>query len=163
MKPSFNKNNKYRYNKSFKTKKNYKKAIHNKPDFGEEKVVTNPLDNQEIDNNQIISGYFLNEKPYKEMVIQRVNNFLYGVLGFLVLFCLICYYFVSCKEVQLNQISRETLELNKLYKNKKVSLGYCAEVAEMSKEEFVKCLGQNVVSIFGFDSDEEFMEELANA
>ena len=50
-----------------------------------------------------------------------------------------------------------------LYKNKKVSLGYCAEVAEMSKEEFVKCLGQNGVSIFGFDSDEEFMEELANA
>ena len=50
-----------------------------------------------------------------------------------------------------------------LYKNKKVSLGYCAEVAEMSKEEFMKYLGQNGVSIFGFDSDEEFMEEFANA
>ena len=50
-----------------------------------------------------------------------------------------------------------------LYKNKKVSLGYCAELAEMSKEEFVKCLGQNGVSIFGFDSEEEFMEEFANA
>ena len=50
-----------------------------------------------------------------------------------------------------------------LYKNKKVSLGYCAEVAEMSKEEFVKCLGQNGVSIFGFDSEEEFMKEFANA
>ena len=50
-----------------------------------------------------------------------------------------------------------------LYKNKKVSLGYCAEVAEMSKEEFVKCLGQNGVSIFEFDSEEEFMEEFANA
>ena len=49
------------------------------------------------------------------------------------------------------------------YKNRKVSLGYCAEIAEMSKEEFVKCLGRNGVSIFGFDSDEEFMEELANA
>lgn len=50
-----------------------------------------------------------------------------------------------------------------LYKNKKVSLGYCAEVEEMSKEEFIKCLGQNDVSIFGFDSDEEIVEELANA
>jgi len=50
-----------------------------------------------------------------------------------------------------------------LYKNKKVSLGYCAEVAEMSKEEFIKYLGQNGVSIFGFDSEEEFMEEFANA
>ena len=50
-----------------------------------------------------------------------------------------------------------------LYKNKKVSLAYCAEVAKMSKEEFVKCLGQNGVSIFGFDSEKEFMEEFANA
>lgn len=71
-----------------------------------------PVTNSINSNNQIISGYFLNEKPYKEMVIQRVNNFLYGLLGFLVLFCLVSYYFVSCKEVQLNQISRETLELN---------------------------------------------------
>ena len=52
------------------------------------------------------------------MIIQRVNNFLYVVLGALVLFCLICYYFVSCKEVQLNQISRETLELN--YENEEL-------------------------------------------
>ncbi len=64
------------------------------------------------DNSQIISGYFLNEKSYKEMIIQRVNNFLYVVLGFLVLFCLVGYYFVSCQEVELNKISRETLELN---------------------------------------------------
>ena len=49
------------------------------------------------------------------------------------------------------------------YKNKKVSLRYCAEIAEMSKEEFIKCLGRNGVSIFGFVSDEELMEELANA
>ena len=34
-----------------------------------------------------------------------------------------------------------------LYKNKKVSLGYCAEVAEMTKEEFVKYLGQNGIYI----------------
>ena len=33
----------------------------------------------------------------------------------------------------------------------------------MPKEEFVKCLGQNGVSIFEFDSEEEFMEEFANA
>ncbi len=50
-----------------------------------------------------------------------------------------------------------------LYKNKKVSLGYCAEVAGMTKEEFIQQLGKNGVSIFGFDSDEEFMEELSNA
>lgn len=67
---------------------------------------------QNAQENQIISGYFINEKNYKELVISRVNNCLYGVLIFLISFCLICYYFVSCKEVQLNKISRETLELN---------------------------------------------------
>lgn len=50
-----------------------------------------------------------------------------------------------------------------LYKNKKVSLGYCASVAEMTKEEFVKYLGINGVSIFAFNSEDEFLEELANA
>lgn len=99
MKPSFNK---YK-NKNLKTKK--AKAGQNQ-DLSQEQTLVNN------DNSQIISGYFLNEKSYKEMIVQRVNNFLYGVLIFLVLFCLVCYYFVSCKEVQLNQISRETLELN---------------------------------------------------
>ncbi len=50
-----------------------------------------------------------------------------------------------------------------LFKNKKVSLGYCANVAEMTKEEFVQYLGMNGISIFSFDSENEFMEELANA
>lgn len=50
-----------------------------------------------------------------------------------------------------------------LYTNKKVSLGYCANVAEMTKEEFIKYLGKKDISIFSFDSKEEFLEELANA
>ena len=50
-----------------------------------------------------------------------------------------------------------------LYKNKKVSLGYCANVAGMTKEEFVQYLGMNGISIFSFVSEDEFLEELANA
>ncbi len=50
-----------------------------------------------------------------------------------------------------------------LYKNKKVSLGYCASVAEMTKEEFLQYLGINGVSVFSFGSEDEFLEELANA
>ena len=50
-----------------------------------------------------------------------------------------------------------------LYKNKKVSLGYCASVAGMTKEEFVQYLGVNGVSTFSFASENEFLEELANA
>lgn len=99
MKLNFNKN------KNKKLKKQANEYIHkSNGDFQNSDV------SQE--NSQIISGYFLNEKSYKELAVQRVNNFLYGVLIFLVTFCLVCYYFVSCKEVQLNQISRDTLELN---------------------------------------------------
>lgn len=50
-----------------------------------------------------------------------------------------------------------------LYRNKKVSLGYCAEIADMTKEEFIKYLGKNKISIFSFENEREFMEELANA
>lgn len=50
-----------------------------------------------------------------------------------------------------------------LYKNKRVSLGYCANVAGMTKEDFINYLGVNGISIFAFESEEEFLEELANA
>ncbi len=108
MKPSFNK-----FNKNYKNRR-YKPDTTSKYPLSDFESSSNPING----SSQIISGYFLNEKPYKEMIIQRVNNFLYGVLGFLVLFCLVSYYFVSCKEVQLNKISRETLELN--YENEEL-------------------------------------------
>lgn len=106
MEPSFNKNFK---NNKIKRKNNSsaKSGQHSR-----KQLSNSSYDEMPVENNQIISGYFLNEKSYKEMIITRVNNCLYIVLGVLVLFCLICYYFVSCKEVQLNRISRETLELN---------------------------------------------------
>ncbi len=62
--------------------------------------------------NQIISGYFVKEKSYKEMAIARVNACLCAILGFLVLVCLVSYYFVTMGEVSLNQIRKETLALN---------------------------------------------------
>jgi TM2 domain-containing membrane protein YozV len=103
LKPSFNKTD--YINSKQKQKRGHK--------TNNSKAASEPIkNNSSQDDNQIISGYFLNEKPYKELIIQRVNNFLYCVLGILVIFCFIGYYFVSCKEVQLNQISRETLELN---------------------------------------------------
>ena len=109
MKPSFDKYKlQERKNKISDTIKKKKESS---------KGVSNPID-EPNDDSQIISGYFLQELPYKELIIARFNNFLYCVLGLLVLFCLVCYYFVSCKEVQLNQISRETLELN--YENEEL-------------------------------------------
>ena len=49
------------------------------------------------------------------------------------------------------------------YKHRGVSLGYAAQIADMDKESFIKFLGENEVSIFHFDNEKEFMEELANA
>jgi predicted HTH domain antitoxin len=49
------------------------------------------------------------------------------------------------------------------YSQRGVSLGYCAQIAGTDKASFVRFLGDNGVSIFRFDSDEEFLEEAANA
>lgn len=50
-----------------------------------------------------------------------------------------------------------------LYKNKKISLGYCASLADMAEEDFIKYLGTNNISIFSFEGEKEFLEELENA
>lgn len=49
------------------------------------------------------------------------------------------------------------------YTHRGVSLGYAAQIADMDKESFIKFLGENGVSIFRFDNEKEFLEELANA
>ena len=49
------------------------------------------------------------------------------------------------------------------YKEQKVSVGYCAEIAEMSEEDFIKFLSENKISIFDFADTEEFMNEVNNA
>ena len=49
------------------------------------------------------------------------------------------------------------------YTHRGVSLGYAAQIADMDKESFIRFLGENDVSIFHFDNEKEFLEELANA
>ena len=49
------------------------------------------------------------------------------------------------------------------YKTQGVSIGYCAEIAGMNEEDFIKFLGQNKISIFKFDDEEEFINEAQNA
>lgn len=70
---------------------------------------------------------------------------------------------VLCEDTnEFADYMRNILTLD-LYKNRNVSLGYCASVAEMTKEEFVQYFGKVDVSIFSFNSKNEFLEELANA
>ena len=49
------------------------------------------------------------------------------------------------------------------YTHRGVSLGYAAQIADMDKESFIRFLGENSVSIFHFDNEKEFLEELDNA
>lgn len=63
---------------------------------------------------------------------------------------------------EANQFARCAVALG-YYTQSGVSIGYCAQIAGMTEKEFIKYLGQNHVSIFHFDSKEEFVEELSNA
>lgn len=63
---------------------------------------------------------------------------------------------------EANKFARCAVALG-YYTQSGVSIGYCAQIAGMTEEEFIKYLGKNRVSIFHFDSKAEFMEELGNA
>ncbi len=51
----------------------------------------------------------------------------------------------------------------KYYKENKLSLGQCAELAKMSKEDFIQLLSSYKISIFNFDNDEELLGDIKNA
>lgn len=63
---------------------------------------------------------------------------------------------------EANQFAKRAVALG-YYTQSGVSIGYCAQIAGMTEEEFIKYLGKNKVSIFHFDNPEEFLEELDNA
>ncbi|MBU5436768.1 UPF0175 family protein [Tissierella sp. MSJ-40] len=50
----------------------------------------------------------------------------------------------------------------KYYKERKLSLGQCCELAEMNKEDFIEYLALNEVSIFNLE-EEELFEDIRNA
>lgn len=44
-----------------------------------------------------------------------------------------------------------------------ISLGYCADIADMNKTDFIKLLSENGISIFEFENEDELSEDIANA
>ena len=63
---------------------------------------------------------------------------------------------------ETTSFARQALALE-YYTQKELSLGYCAEIAGMTKFEFIQFLGRHNISIFQFDSEEEFIRDVANA
>lgn len=49
------------------------------------------------------------------------------------------------------------------FKEKKLSIGQCALLSEMSEENFIKYLSKQGVSIFSFEDDDEILEDIKNA
>lgn len=49
------------------------------------------------------------------------------------------------------------------YMHRNVSIGYCAEIAGLTEEEFMLFLGENNVDVFRFEDDKELMRDFANA
>jgi predicted HTH domain antitoxin len=51
----------------------------------------------------------------------------------------------------------------KYYQEQRLSLGQCAELAEMNKEDFIEYLSKQHISIFRFESEDEISEDIKNA
>lgn len=69
------------------------------------------------------------------------------------------------KDILAERVRKAVPELQALneYVQNSASLGYCAQLAGMSKEAFVRYLGEHNISIFHYDDEKEFREEQNNA
>lgn len=51
----------------------------------------------------------------------------------------------------------------KLFNDRKLSVGQCAELSEMPEEDFLRFLGENSVSLFDYSSQGVLREDMTNA
>lgn len=72
------------------------------------------------------------------------------------------FYDTKMNKEQANQFARQAVALG-YYTQSGVSIGYCSQIAGMTEKEFIKYLGRNHISVFRFDNEKEFLEELNNA
>ena len=71
-------------------------------------------------------------------------------------------YDIKMTQEDADSFIKKVVALN-FYTYRGVSLGYCAEIAGMSKVDFIHYLSENGISIFHFDNEDEFIEEMNNA
>ena len=67
---------------------------------------------QNLAVNSIIEGYFPKENVVRQMAIKRVNKLLCILISTLIAVVIVSYYFVLSCEMQLNDLSRQTVILN---------------------------------------------------
>ena len=71
-------------------------------------------------------------------------------------------YDTKMTEEQANDFAKKSIALM-LYTEDHISIGYSAQIAGMTEEEFINYLSNNGISIFNFDDEDEFLEEMNNA
>ena len=71
-------------------------------------------------------------------------------------------YDTKMNQEQANQFARQAVALG-YYTQSGVSIGYCSQIAGMTEEEFIKYLGRNHISVFRFEDEKGFLDELNNA
>ena len=69
---------------------------------------------------------------------------------------------INTTEQDLAAYTGKVLAMN-LYEQHRISLGYGAQIAGMSEEDFIYELGRAGISIFSFSSEKEIASEFANA
>ena len=65
-------------------------------------------------------------------------------------------------QTDASNFARQMVALGYYVRNK-ISIGYCAEIAGMTEEDFILFLGANHVSIFSFENERELLRDVANA
>ena len=71
-------------------------------------------------------------------------------------------YDTKMTEEQANDFAKKSIALM-LYTKNHIYIGYSAQIAGMTEEEFINYLSNNGISIFNFDDEDEFLEEMNNA
>lgn len=71
-------------------------------------------------------------------------------------------YDVKMTEEQATDFAKKAIALM-LYTKNHISIGYSAQIAGVTEEEFIEYLSSNGISIFSFDDEKEFLEEMNNA
>ena len=64
--------------------------------------------------------------------------------------------------LQAEKMAKKVIAMH-YYLHFHISLGYCAQIADTTEEDFIKYLGENNISIFQFEDKQEFLGELENA
>ena len=68
-------------------------------------------------------------------------------------------YDVKMTEAQATDFAKKAIALM-LYTKNHISIGYSAQIAGVTEEEFIEYLSSNGISIFSFDDEKEFLEEM---